>query len=222
MYPSASKRCAQSTPQNCTVRNVPNSIQILPTLHPLILHCAQCSHQYPNIVLTAPINTPLCIVYLSVFKYCAHCNPQYCIVCTVPTSMQIVSPLHASELYCAKCTHKNPNIAKTAPLNTALSAVYLLASKYCAHFTPQYCNVHTVPTNMRISCTLHHSVLQCAQCSHQDANSAPTAPLNIPPRAMFPSATPCCAHCTDQDTCPVTHSSSSCPCMDSQGIKHRI
>jgi hypothetical protein len=51
MFPSICEYCAHCITHYCTVRNVPISIQILRTLHPSILHCAQCSHQHPP---TAP------------------------------------------------------------------------------------------------------------------------------------------------------------------------
>jgi len=131
------------------------SIQVLRILQASELHFAQCAHQHPNIALTAAINTLLCAMYPSVSKYCAHCNPQYYSVRTVLISMQIVNKLHTSELQCAKYTHKKPNIANTAPLNTPLCTVYLSAFKYCAHCNPEYSTVRNVPISIPILRPLH-------------------------------------------------------------------
>jgi hypothetical protein len=193
-------------PQHSTVRNVPINIRIL---HYSILHCAQyvLYHQHPSIEHTPSLRTALCAMYLSVSKYCAHCNHQYYSVRTVPISMQIVRNLHASEQYCAKSTHKKPNTANTAPLNTPLCAVYgtyqhrntaptaplntalcaMVQSvcEHCAHCITQYCTVRNVPISMRILRSLYHSILHCAQCSNQYANTAPTVSLNTALCAMF-------------------------------------
>ena len=173
MYPSVSKYCAHCSSQYCSVRTVPISRQIVSQLHTSEIHCAKCTYKNPNIVNTAPLNIPLCAAYLSASKYCGHFTPQYCTVHNLPIRMGILRPLHHS---------------------TPLCAMFPSASPYCAHCTPQYSTVRNVPISIPLLRPLHHSIIHCAQCSHQHPPTAPTAPLNTPLCAMFPSAFPCCAH----------------------------
>jgi hypothetical protein len=115
MYPSVSKYCAHCNSQYSTGLSVTSSIQILRTLHPLILHWAQCTHQYPNIAHSATLNTPLGAMYTSVSKYCAGCAPQYSTVRNVPISIQILRPLRPSVLHCPQCSRQHPPTAPPAP-----------------------------------------------------------------------------------------------------------
>lgn len=219
------------------------SAQIIPHILPIItrplttVRIKHITNEY-----TEAISTLYTYCMNTVYHYCAHCNPQYSTVRNVPISIRILLPmkhsilhcakytisihvlrtLHASELHCKQCTHQHQNIAHTVPINTPLCAMYPSVSKYCAHCNPQYCSVRTVPISRQILSPLHASELHCAKCTHKNQNIANTAPLSTPLCAMFPSASPYCAHCTDQDNFPVAHSSSSYPRMDSQWIKHKI
>ena len=127
--------CPHCTPQYSTVRNVPISIRILRPLHHSLFYSTQCSHQHPSTAHTAPLNIPLCAVYLSESKYYAHCTTQCSTVRNVPISIRILGQLHYSVLHCGQCTHQHPSVAHSPHLRTALCAMYPTAFKYCPHCT---------------------------------------------------------------------------------------
>ena len=72
----------------------------------------------------------------------------------------------------------------TEAISTLLTHCMNTVHYYCAHCTPQYSTERTVPISMRILRPLHHSILHCAQRTHQHHNTAHTAPLSTPLRAM--------------------------------------